>query len=85
MGSFSGVFLDAVALMPSFQRRVLATGSESVRTAMMFGVQFFLNAGSTTGVLPVIGVTFPFLSYGGTSMLVDCFLLAVVNAIRRTE
>jgi rod shape determining protein RodA len=54
-------------------------------TAMMFGVQFFLNAGSTTGVLPVIGVTFPFLSYGGTSMLVDCFLLAVVNAIRRTE
>lgn len=52
-------------------------------TAMMFGVQFLLNAGSTTGLLPVVGVTFPFLSYGGSSMLVDCFLLAIVNSIRK--
>jgi len=50
--------------------------------AMMFSIQFFLNAGSVTGLLPVIGVTFPFLSYGGTSMLIDCFLLAIVNAIQ---
>ena len=51
--------------------------------AMMLGVQFLLNAGSTTGLLPVVGVTFPFLSYGGSSMVVDSFLLAVVNSIRK--
>ena len=51
--------------------------------AIMFSVQFFLNAGSATGLLPVVGVTFPFLSYGGTSMVVDCFLLAIVNSIRK--
>ena len=51
--------------------------------AMMFGVQFLLNAGSASGLLPVVGVTFPFVSYGGSSMLVDSFLIAVINSIRR--
>jgi rod shape determining protein RodA len=51
--------------------------------AMMFGVQFFLNTGSATGLSPVVGVTFPFMSYGGSSMLANSFLLALVNAIRR--
>ena len=50
---------------------------------MMFGVQFLLNAGSASGLLPVVGVTFPFVSYGGSSMLVDSFLIAVINSIRR--
>ncbi len=51
--------------------------------AMMFGVQFFLNAGSTTALLPVVGVTFPFVSYGGSSMLTNFFLVAIVNSIRK--
>ncbi len=51
--------------------------------AMMLGVQVFLNAGSATGLIPVVGVTFPFLSYGGSSMLADFFLVAVVNSIRK--
>jgi rod shape determining protein RodA len=51
--------------------------------AMMFGVQFLLNAGSATGLTPVVGVTFPFVSYGGTSMVVDFFLVAVINSIRK--
>lgn len=51
--------------------------------AMMLGVQFVLNAGSTTGLTPVVGVTFPFLSYGGSSMLANFFLLAIVNSIRK--
>jgi rod shape determining protein RodA len=51
--------------------------------AMMLGVQFLLNAGSTTGILPVVGVTFPFLSYGGSSMFADFFLIAIINSIRK--
>ncbi|HVM77338.1 MAG TPA: FtsW/RodA/SpoVE family cell cycle protein [Candidatus Paceibacterota bacterium] len=51
--------------------------------AVMFGMQFFLNTGSATGVLPVVGVTFPFLSYGGSSMFANSFLLAVINSIRK--
>ena len=52
-------------------------------TAMMFGVQFLLNTGSATGLLPVVGVTFPFLSYGGSSMIANFFMLGIVNSIRK--
>lgn len=54
-----------------------------VGAAMMLGVQFLLNTGSTTGLTPVIGVTFPFLSYGGSSLLANFFMLAMVNSIRK--
>jgi rod shape determining protein RodA len=50
-------------------------------TAMMFGFQFLVNAGSTVGLFPVVGVTFPFLSHGGSSLLTDFALLAIINSI----
>ena len=89
-----GIFGGLVVLVAFFFLiwRILSIGSFAqenfakcicLGVAIMLGVQFFLNAGSATGLLPVIGVTFPFLSYGGTSMFVDCFLLAIVNAIRQ--
>lgn len=45
--------------------------------------QFFLNIGSVLGISPVIGVTFPFLSYGGSSLLTSFFMIAIINAIAR--
>jgi rod shape determining protein RodA len=51
--------------------------------AIMLGVQFLLNTGSTTGLMPVIGVTFPFFSYGGSSMLANFFTISLVNSIRK--
>jgi rod shape determining protein RodA len=53
--------------------------------AMMFGVQFLLNTGSATGLTPVVGVTFPFLSYGGSSMVANFFVLSIINSIRKTS
>ncbi len=50
-------------------------------TATAFGIQFFLNAASELGLIPVIGITFPFLSYGGSSLVASFFLLSLVNAI----
>src|SRR6266481_3739600 len=40
-------------------------------TAMVYGFQFLINAGSTIGLLPVVGVPFPFVSYGGSSLLMS--------------
>ena len=31
----------------------------------------------------LLGVTFPFLSYGGSSMLANGFMLAIINSIRK--
>jgi len=52
-----------------------------IGTVITFAWQFFINVGSATGILPVVGVTFPFLSYGGSSLITNFFLLAIVNAI----
>jgi rod shape determining protein RodA len=49
--------------------------------AVMFALNFFMNAGSAVGILPVVGVTFPFLSYGGSSMVVNMLLVGFINAI----
>ncbi len=54
-----------------------------VGSAIAMGWQFFLNVGSALGLSPVIGVTFPFLSYGGSSLLTGFFLVAIINAIAR--
>jgi len=35
--------------------------------------QSFMNIGMVTGVLPVVGVTLPMMSYGGSSMLTSLF------------
>lgn len=51
--------------------------------ALLFVLQFCINAGSTVGLLPVVGVTFPFLSYGGSSLLTNMALVAIVNSIAR--
>lgn len=51
--------------------------------AIVFALQFLVNAGSATGLFPVVGVTFPFLSYGGSSLLVNFCLLGMVYAVGR--
>jgi rod shape determining protein RodA len=37
--------------------------------AMSFFVYVFVNAGMVSGVLPVVGVPLPFISYGGTALI----------------
>ncbi|MCL5733192.1 MAG: FtsW/RodA/SpoVE family cell cycle protein [Patescibacteria group bacterium] len=50
---------------------------------IIFSWQFLLNMGSETGILPAVGINFPLLSYGGTSLLTSFFLVAIINAIGR--
>jgi rod shape determining protein RodA len=89
-GVAGGILIIAVFLFLIF--RILSIGLLADKNfekficlgaVTMFGAQFLLNAGSATGLIPVVGVTFPFLSYGGSSMIADFFLLAIINSVRQ--
>ena len=45
--------------------------------------QAFINIGMVTGVLPVIGVPLPFISYGGSSLLMSLAAVGVVMSFTR--
>lgn len=44
----------------------------------MFGFQIFENIAMTMGIMPVTGITLPFISYGGTSIVTNMIALALV-------
>ncbi|HET9946899.1 MAG TPA: rod shape-determining protein RodA [Patescibacteria group bacterium] len=44
-------------------------------------VQFFVNIGMNIGVLPIVGIPLPFVSYGGSSLLSNAILLGCLSNI----
>ncbi len=49
---------------------------------LLFATQVLINLGVNTGLLPTKGLTLPFLSYGGNSMLVSCFMAALLLRVQ---
>jgi cell division protein FtsW len=53
---------------------------------LLFGVQVLFNVAVVLGVVPNKGITFPLVSYGGSSLAVSMFLIGLVlNVGRRPE
>jgi rod shape determining protein RodA len=50
-------------------------------TALMLMIHFTINLGSAVGLLPVIGVGLPFVSYGGSNLLTVSLLIGIVQGI----
>ncbi|MDP3941931.1 MAG: FtsW/RodA/SpoVE family cell cycle protein [bacterium] len=46
-----------------------------------FLVQFSINIGMNVGIVPVVGVTLPFVSYGGSSILASFILLGIASSV----
>lgn len=42
----------------------------------------FLNIGMNIGIIPIVGVTLPFASYGGSSLLTFFIILGIISSIR---
>jgi rod shape determining protein RodA len=40
--------------------------------ASMLALQMFVNVGMTVGIMPITGIPLPFVSYGGSSLLINC-------------
>lgn len=51
--------------------------------ATLFMSHFFINVGMNIGLLPVTGITLPFVSYGGSHLLTAFFALGILESQRR--
>ena len=50
----------------------------AVGLASMLTFHVFVNVGMTIGVMPITGLPLPFLSYGGSSLLTNCFAVGLL-------
>lgn len=44
-------------------------------------IQFFVNIGMNLGIVPIVGITLPFVSYGGSSLVASFIILGVLSSI----
>ncbi|MFT5424066.1 MAG: cell division protein FtsW (lipid II flippase) [Phycisphaerales bacterium] len=65
----AGALLTAAACREPMGRLI------AVGLAAFVGAQVVINVGMNIGIVPIIGITLPFISYGGSSM-VTCWLMA---------
>lgn len=50
-----------------------------------FAISVFINMGVVMGLLPTKGLTMPFLSYGGSSLVIICFMFGILLNIETSE
>jgi rod shape determining protein RodA len=75
---FRGLYIASQA--PTLFSRLLA-GS----LALSFFTYAFVNLGMVSGILPVVGVPLPFISYGGTAMVTLGLALGLLLSISRSR
>ncbi|OGH76822.1 MAG: rod shape-determining protein RodA [Candidatus Magasanikbacteria bacterium RIFOXYC2_FULL_40_16] len=57
----------------------------AVGIGLMFFIQLAFNVGGATGILPITGLTLPFVSYGGSSLVINLFLVGILMSISRSN
>ncbi len=53
----------------------------AVALSVMIGIQVVVNLSMTMGFMPVVGLPLPFVSYGGSSLLVNMMALGLLESI----
>jgi len=89
---FVGVTLVVLAYF-WITRRIVAIGRQAIAldrvfagllaqgVAIWFGFQAFINMGVNLGALPTKGLTLPFMSYGGSALMMNLIAVAIVLRI----
>jgi rod shape determining protein RodA len=91
-GLFGNLLLIAAFLFLVLRALVIALEAPTVFTrllggamAMIFFCYAFVNMGMVSGILPVVGVPLPFISYGGTAMVTLGLGLGILMSIAKSK
>lgn len=83
IGIFLILFLRILKLTFNTKDEFLSLVSIGILSVYL--IHFIINLGMVVGILPVIGIPLPFISYGGSSLLVNMFMLGIVANLYRTR
>jgi rod shape determining protein RodA len=78
-------FLIYRALVIAMQAPTLFSRLLAGSMAMIFFTYAFVNMGMVSGILPVVGVPLPFISYGGTAMVTLGLALGILMSIAKSK
>ena len=79
------------ALFAFYSARIASKGRDAFGQMLAAGVfllivgQALINLAMVVGVFPVVGVPLPFISYGGTSLLVNMMAIGILLNVGRTS
>ncbi len=76
IGLFAFIFIKSVRIAARCRSRFLSNIVIGATAILMF--QFLVNVGMTLGIMPVTGLPLPFLSYGGTSLVMTWTLIGLI-------
>jgi rod shape determining protein RodA len=85
VGGVAVISLYAIMILRIW--RIIANAREVFSALMvmgflcMFGFQIFENIGMTMGVMPITGITLPFLSAGGSSVVVNMIAIGLMVGV----
>lgn len=90
MGFLGALFVLLLIVFILWRGIMIAVKAPNTYTSLLaiglvgsLGVQSVINLGVCTGLLPVTGVTLPFVSYGGTSLVVSMVMIGMLLNISR--
>ena len=91
-GFMGSVFLLMMFVLFATRGLKIASGTTNifgrltvVGIVIMITSQAFINIGAMLGVIPLSGITLPFVSHGGTSLFVTLLEVGIVLSISRTR
>lgn len=79
------LFLVARIILVGIRSKDPFNSLMSMGIGAMFLLQIFINLGGITGVIPLTGITFPFISQGGSSLLILSACIGFVLNISADE
>ena len=92
LGFIGGVVVIALFVILFYNGLLIAIKAKTLfQTYLAAGIilsifiQFFINIGVVIGLLPVTGVTLPFLSYGGSSLIMNFVMMGILVNISNGE